>query len=131
MEELIAAIVELLFEFLSELFIEAVVALIARSVRSLFANRGAVNPVLAGAFYFFLGAASGGGSLFLLPHPIFHPSKFHGMSLLVSPVLTGLAMSLVGVIIRRKGKEPVRIESFGYGFAFALGMAVVRLVFVR
>jgi len=55
MEEFIAAIVELLFEFLSELFIEAVVALIARSVRSLFANRSAVNPVLAGAFYFFLG----------------------------------------------------------------------------
>jgi len=131
MEEFIAAIVELLFEFLSELFIEAVVALIARSVRSLFANRSAVNPVLAGAFYFFLGTAIGGGSLFLFPHTIFHPSKFHGVSLLVSPVLTGLAMSLVGLMLRQRGREPVRIESFGYGFAFALGMAIVRLIFVR
>jgi|HubBroStandDraft_1064217.scaffolds.fasta_scaffold331529_2 hypothetical protein len=126
---ILSAVAELLLEFLSELFIEAVVALITRSVRSLFANRRAISPSLAAALYFSLGFAVGGASLFLVPHPIFHRSKFNGISLLVSPILTGMAMALTGSTLRRKGWEPVRIESFGYGFAFALGMAIVRLVF--
>jgi hypothetical protein len=133
MEELIGTILsafaELVFEFLFELFVEAIVDLIVRSVRSLFANVSEINPVVAAVLYFSLGVAIGGGSLFLLPHPVFHPSKFRGISLLVSPFLTGMAMSLIGSMLRRKGREPVRIESFGYGFAFALGMAIIRLVF--
>ena len=68
--------------------------------------------------------------LVLFPYPIFHPSKFHGVSLLASPILTGLAMSLMGTLLRRKGKQAMRIESFGYGFTFALGMAVMRFFFV-
>jgi hypothetical protein len=129
MEVLIAVVVELLLEILCEVSIEAVVALIARFVRGLSANRSAINAALAAALYFSFGFAVGGASLFLFPHPVFHPSKFHGISLLVSPVLTGMAMSLIGSMIRRRGREPVRIESFGYGFAFALGMAIIRLVF--
>jgi hypothetical protein len=129
MEELIAVVLELLFEFLGEVLTEAVVAQVARVFRRLFANSDPIGPVLAATLYFFLGFSIGGASLFVFPHPIFHPSRFHGISLLVSPVMTGMAMSLVGSILRRKGKEPVRIESFGYGFAFALGMAIIRLVF--
>jgi hypothetical protein len=133
MEEILGAILlivaELLFEFLFELLMEGIVDLTVRSFRGLFENREAINPILAAALYFSLGVAVGGASLFLFPHPIFHPSRFHGISLLVSPVMTGMAMSLIGSILRRKGKEPVRIESFGYGFAFALGMAIIRLVF--
>ena len=134
MEELLSAILsalaELLFEFLFELFLEAIVGLIVRAARSLFSN-AAFSPTFAAAFYLLLGCASGAASLLLFPHPIFHPSKLHGISLLISPILTGLAMSQVGTLLRRNGRETVRIESFGYGFAFALGFAIVRLISVR
>ncbi|MGD0630688.1 MAG: hypothetical protein ABR987_15250 [Terracidiphilus sp.] len=134
MEELLSAILsalaELFFEFLFELFLEAIVGLIVRAVRSLFSN-AVFSPVFAAAFYLLLGGASGAASLLLFPHPIFHPSRFHGISLLVSPVVTGFVMSQIGTVLRRNGRESVRIESFGYGFAFALGFAVVRLIFVR
>jgi hypothetical protein len=127
---ILAAIAELLFELFFELFLEAIVALIVRATRNLFSN-AALGPTLAAAFYLLLGCASGAASLLLFPHPIFHPSKLHGISLLISPVVTGFLMSQVGTVLRRNGRESVRIESFGYGFAFALGFAIVRLISVR
>jgi hypothetical protein len=126
----LSAVAELLFELFFELFLEAIVALIVRATRSSFSN-AALSPAFAAAFYFLLGCASGAASLLLFPHPIFHPSRLHGISLLISPVITGFVMSQVGTVLRRNGRESVRIESFGYGFAFALGFAIVRLVFVR
>jgi hypothetical protein len=39
---------------------------------------------------------------------------------LASPLITGLIKSQIGLVRRRKGEDAVRIESFGYGFTFAL-----------
>ena len=128
---LLAGLAELLFEFLFEVFAAAITELILRGVCSLFKNIVTLSPILAAAFYFLLGCAFGTASLLLFPHPIFHPSKYHGISLLVSPLITGLVMSQVGVVIRRNGKQSVRIESFGFGFTFALGLAIIRLIFAR
>ncbi len=134
MEELFAALISMVFEALGEvllqLFAEAILSLIDRSIRNFVEERNAINPVFATAGYLSLGIVFGFVSLMFFPHPIFHPSKFHGISLLVSPVLTGLAMSLVGMLLRNRGKRAARIESFGYGFTFALGMAVLRFLFV-
>jgi hypothetical protein len=134
MEELIAGLLSIVFEVFGEallqLAVEVIIALADRSVRSVSDESKAVNPVFAIAGYLSLGVAVGFVSLVLFPYPIFHPSKFHGVSLLASPILTGLAMSLMGTLLRRKGKQAMRIESFGYGFTFALGMAVMRFFFV-
>lgn len=134
MEDFFAAllepILELLFEFLLQVVVVAILDLIDRSIRNLFEKRNRISPVFAIAGYLSLGILCGFASLMLFPHPLFHPTKFHGISLLLSPILTGLAMSQFGFLLRRKGKHPVRIESFGYGFAFALGMAVLRFLFV-
>jgi hypothetical protein len=134
MEELLGAILaglaEFLFELFFELFAEAIVALILRSLRNLLSD-AILSPIVAYVFYLSLGCAFGAASLLLFPHPIFHPSRLHGISLLISPAITGLVMSQVGAFLRRKGKESVRIESFGYGFTFALGLAIIRLAFVR
>jgi hypothetical protein len=61
----------------------------------------------------------------MFPHPLAHPSRIHGISLLVSPVIVGVVMSLIGSVQRNRDKRVAQIESFGYGFAFAFGMAVV------
>jgi len=78
-----------------------------------------------------LGGIFGFLSILLFPHPLMHPTRFHGISLLLSPILTGLFMSLIGAAIRRRAKTSIRIESFGYGFLFAFGMAMIRLIFAR
>jgi hypothetical protein len=135
MEELLLAllygIAETLLECLGELALGAIADLFVRSIRNLVAESKAINPSLAALGYFLLGAGSGALSVLILPHPLLHPSPVHGVSLVVSPLLTGLAMSQVGLALRRRGKQAIRIESFGYGFTFALGMAIVRFIFVK
>jgi hypothetical protein len=135
MEEIVAAIfsgiAELLFEVFFQVIVEAVAALIARSFRSLFEKSNVINPVLAALGYLIFGLTIGAVSLHLFPHPLIHPSRFHGISLVISPVITGLVMSQIGVVVRRKGGQPVRIESFGYGFTLALGLAAVRFMFLK
>jgi hypothetical protein len=128
---LLSAVAELLFEVLFQVAVEAVVALVVRSIRNVFDETNAINPILATIGYLLLGSAFGIASLRLFPHPFFQPSKFHGISLVISPVITGLVMSQTGIMLRRKGKQAVRIESFGYGFTFALGLAIIRFILVR
>jgi hypothetical protein len=40
-------------------------------------------------------------------------------------------MALIGRNVRRRGKSPVQIESFTYGFTCALAIALVRFLMVR
>jgi hypothetical protein len=125
--ELLGALLEILLEFAAEEFIAFLWRAAAHAVEDLPLN----NPVLATVGYLVLGTITGGLSLLLFPHPPVRPSKMHGISLMISPLITGSLMSMVGYTLRRSGKQAAQIESFGYGFAFALGMAVIRFCFTR
>ena len=135
MEELLAALLYGLFELFAEVILEvifeAVVSLFVRIIRSVFEGVDSESPVLAAFGYLVLGLFSGLASVFFLPHHLVHQSRFHGISLLISPLITGLIMSQVGALLRRKDKTTVRIESFFYGFTFALGIAIIRLALVK
>ena len=133
---------ELLFAFLEvflEIFFEAAFefaaeffgALIWRGVAAVFDASEFKNPLLACIGYAFLGGVAGGLSLLLFPHRLVHPSRVPGLSVVISPVLAGLGMSMVGSTLRKRNKKAMQIESFGYGFAFAFGMALVRFLFAK
>jgi hypothetical protein len=128
-EFLLELLLELLGEFLFELAVTALMDLALRAIAKVFETLRLANSVLASITYVLLGASAGGVSLLVFPHPLVHPSRLHGINLLVSPLVTGLAMSLIGSIVGRQGKKVTRIESFGYGFAFAFGIALVRFLF--
>jgi|HubBroStandDraft_6_1064221.scaffolds.fasta_scaffold1064164_2 hypothetical protein len=133
MLELLAAILEVFFEVLIEAAFEfaaeLVGALIWRGLEAVFDTSEFKNPLLACIGYVFLGGVAGGLSLLFFPHPLFHPSRIPGLSVIVSPVLAGLGMWMVGATLRMRNKKAMQIESFGYGFAFAFGMALVRFLF--
>lgn len=126
---LLELLVELIGEFLFELALAALIDLALRAIAKVFETFRLVNPVLASIIYVLLGALAGGLSLLIFPHPLVHPSRLHGINLLASPVVTGLAMSQIGSILSRQGKNVTRVESFGYGFALAFGIALVRYLF--
>jgi hypothetical protein len=128
--ELLLGFAEVFLEVLLQFAGEALLDLASRALAMVFEESEIKSPVLA-AGYAILGVLAGGVSVGLFPHPLVHPSRIHGISLLVAPVTTGLMMSCIGSVLRRHDKKVVRIESFGYGFAFALGMALVRLVLVK
>jgi hypothetical protein len=135
MEELFAALLYGLFELFAEVILEllseALFSLLIRSVRSVFDGVDAENPILAAVGYLLFGLVAGVASFFLFPYHLVRPSRFYGISLLISPLITGLIMSQVGAFLRRKDKTTVRIESFLYGFTFALGIAIIRLALVK
>jgi hypothetical protein len=92
------------------------------------------NKILTGFIYGLLGMLAGALSLLALPHRLIHrehPIGFHGISLLISPIIAGSVLSSVGAVMLRWGKKVTPVETFGYGFAFALGMALVRFLFAQ
>ena len=128
---LLVILAETIGEVFLEVFGEAIIALLLRAIGEPFVDSRPVNPLLAGVGYFLLGLIAGGLSLLIFPHPLVRPSRVHGISLVVSPLVTGCLMSLIGAILRRHGKRTTQIESFGYGYVFAFGMALIRFFFVK
>jgi hypothetical protein len=129
-----------LLEALLEILLEAALQLAGEAILVFFLTviTEAINPydesrrpVVAGVGYFLLGAMTGGLSLVLFSSPLIHPSRFHGISLILSPLLTGSLMALLGSLLRKRSRRTVDLTSFNFGFLFAFGMASVRFLFAH
>ena len=135
MEEILFAILEFLFEavlqVLAEFIAEFSFELLCKSLSSVISPPEEKHPWFEFAGYFLFGAFFGGLSLFALPHPLMRSTRFHGISLLISPLATGYSMDRIGRRINEGGKPRMRIASFQNGFAFALGMALIRFLFTK
>lgn len=130
---------EFLLELLAGIFFEAVFEFAADLLGTLvvrafewFVDRAEIaTPLYAFLGFSSFGAAAGVFSVLLFPHPLIHRSQIPGISLVVSPILAGLGMAWIGSALRHRNKKPTQLESFTYGFAFALGMAVVRFFLAK
>ena len=118
-EVLLPAVAEIAFEFLLHCFGEP------------FIQREFRVPVMAGIGYFLIGLVLGGLSLLVFPQSFVRSENFHGISLLITPVVVGLAMAAIGRWRLRHGKSLLRLDSFVYGFVFALPLALVRFVYTK
>jgi len=138
MDSFLGELLGVLLEFLLEVIFEGLASSGARAVR-----RGSKRlriehfkpaewnrPALI-AISVLLGVFAGIVSILIHPVALFHPGKIHGISLLLSPPLTGLVMYCVGELLRRRNRKTEPWESFWGGFAFALGMAAIRFVGTR
>lgn len=120
---------ELIFEGVFYLLGELIVEVGFRSLGETIASRHERNPILAGIGYAFLGTIVGGVSLLIFPEPFVRSERFHGINLLISPVLAGLGMAGLGWLLERSGRRRLRLDSFLFGFIFALPMAIVRFLY--
>jgi len=127
----LAAIAEVLFEAFVEIVLVGLASLLFRTIRKLFKAVSDVDPVATTFALGLLGALVGFLSIVIYPHPLVHPSRFHGVSVIASPLITGFVMSQLGRLLRSQGKSVTPIETFGYGFAFAFAMALVRFLMLR
>lgn len=127
--ELLLAILGGLAEFLVEVFFSLLVDLGFHSLKQATAPREDRNPIFAAIGYALLGSIAGGISLLIFPNSLARSENFHGLSLFISPVLTGLAMAGLGWFLERSDKRRLRLDSFVFGFIFALPLALVRFYF--
>ncbi len=118
-------------EILLQIFGEALFELGFRGLVEAFNRRKQRNPFLAAIGYFIWGAIIGGISLLVFEHSLIQRKALRIMNLLIAPVLAGITMSVVGAFRKKRGQDLLRIDSFFYGFLFALGMAVVRYYFAN
>jgi hypothetical protein len=107
------------------------VSLLERAGQRAIATPQRQDRVFIGFLFAVFGAAMGLMSTAIFPHPLVHPSRFHGISLIISPAITGLAMFGTGRLVQKLGRKPTRIETFWIGFIFAFAIALVRLVLVK
>jgi uncharacterized membrane protein len=135
MEELLAGVIEMIGEVLFEAVFEVVcfclATLLTRAISKLFSIFSDLNPIATAFALGMLGALVGFLSVIAYPHPLVHPSRFHGVSVIVSPLITGFVISQLGRLLRNIGRKVTPIESFGYGFVFAFAMALVRFLMLK
>jgi hypothetical protein len=124
-------VLEILFELLAELLFqivgEVLVELGLRSLAQPFRQRP--NIWLAVLGYALLGALVGALSLWAVPHHLTRDGWPRLLNLVLTPVLAGLAMTLMGRWRARRGEALLRIDRFACGYLFALAVAVVRYHF--
>jgi hypothetical protein len=125
MDVIFEILIQLIEEIILQLAVNALFELGVRRVRPAL-KREPGNPYFAALGYILLGVATGGISLLMFPRHMIQVQWLKLLSLAAVPAASGVAMSLVGRLRRRQGKELIRLDSFMYGFLFALAMTLIR-----
>lgn len=122
---------EIIFELLAELLFqivgEVLVELGLHSLAEPFRKKP--NIWLAALGYALLGTLVGALSLWAFPGHLTRDGWPRLTNLVVTPVLAGVAMTLLGRWRARRGDTVLRIDRFACGYLFALAVAVVRFNF--
>ena len=129
--EIIFSFFGYLFQFILEILAQAAFELLAEwGVRSLaepFRRPEPASPLMAATGYLIYGAIAGALSL-MLPKMFVIAKSLRLANLVITPIACGFLMAWFGRFRERKGAETIRLDTFMYGYLFALSMAVVRYV---
>lgn len=124
-----------LFQFLLELLLnmvmQALSLLLGHALKEPLRRSGPLHPALALLGYAIYGGLVGGASLWLYPAHFAHALWLRALSLLLAPLISGLFCAAVGWWRQRHGQATIRLETFLYGFTFALVFALVRAVWAQ
>ena len=127
--EILLWIAQLVLEVLLQLVFEILAELGVRAAMKTIRSTGPVRPVRGLVGYILLGGALGGISLAFFPRKFAAPVWLQLASIVVSPVVVGVAMVWVGQWRARRGQQAILLHKFWFGFAFALAFALVRFRF--
>jgi len=126
--QLFAWLLQSLGEVLVQIAVEIVVELMGHSLKEPFRRPEPLHPWLAVILYFILGGLAGGVSLWLFPQLFIKSPLLTKINLLLTPIISGLIMSWIGAWRRHREQQLIRLDTFAYGFCFALAMALVRFL---
>lgn len=125
-------IFEIIFQFIAEIFLqifaEGLFELGFHSLAEALGKKRSRNPILAAIGYLLWGGIIGAASLFIFPTLMIKSPAFRIINLIITPIIAGLFMSLMGSWRIKKGQDLLRIDSFIYGALFAFGLAIVRFL---
>jgi hypothetical protein len=122
---------QLVLEIASSILFEVLTSLGWESLKDSVRTERPSTPVLAGFGHLLMGLLAGVVSLLvfgtrLVPRPV-----IPGLSLVLSPIATGIAMHTIGEWWRERGRDRPALFSFWPGAIFAFGMALVRFLYLE
>jgi hypothetical protein len=123
-EIIVEIIVQVLFELLVQLVGQFLFELGLHAMAEPFRKRQ--NPWVAAFGYLLLGAILGALTLWVFPSYMVKMPALRWVNLALTPVIVGGCMSLLGSWRTKRGQFVMRIDSFSYGYLFALSAALVR-----
>jgi hypothetical protein len=126
--ELLFGLVQVIAELVLQIVFEVLAGLGVRGVRKVSRRVRPLPPVAALFVYALLGAAAGAISLMVFPELAIDTPAGRVINLIVGPVIAGLALALLGAWRKRRNQDLIRLDTFGYGYIFALVMAIVRFL---
>jgi hypothetical protein len=89
------------------------------------------HPLFAGVGHFLMGLIAGIVSLLVFGSRVLARPPIPGVSLVLSPIATGIAMHYIGEFWREQGRDRPALFSFWAGAIFAFAMALVRFVYLE
>ncbi|MCX6954555.1 MAG: hypothetical protein NTV51_20570 [Verrucomicrobia bacterium] len=128
MEALLEVVLQILGEFLLELFVQSLAELGARAVAPKLGPVLNTERWLPALGYTLLGGLSGAGTLHFWPQSLIHAPALRVLSLIVVPLLAGATMSALGAWRKSRGQFLIRLDQFGYGWLFAFSFSLVRFI---
>ena len=124
-------LLQLVIEVIGQVIFELLVAGGVESLTDSRVRERTSRPLAAPITQFLMGLCAGVLSLLIYSRQLTPHSAMPGLSLVLSPVGTGIAMHWLGEMWRDRGKDPPALFSFKAGALFAFGMAVVRFVYLE
>lgn len=121
-------IVEILFQFLGEILLQLLFESLSELGFHGLADtfKKPRNPFLSTIGFALWGAMAGGISLLIMPRSFISNLGLREANVIITPLVVGGAMMLIGRLRERQGQTRVGIDRFGYAFVFAFSMALVR-----
>jgi hypothetical protein len=124
-------LLQLAIEIIGQVIVELLAAVGLESLADSGIRERESRPVAAATTQFLMGLCAGVLSVLIYSRRLTPHSAIPGLSLLLSPVGTGIAMHWLGEMWRDQGKNPPVLFSFKAGALFAFGMAIVRFVYLE
>jgi hypothetical protein len=128
---------EIIFEFIFQAIGEVVLQIVAEglfelgfySLAEALNRKKRRNPILASIGYLLWGGVIGVVTIVIFPSLMIKNPVFRVLNLIITPIIAGVSMSVLGSLRKRKGQDLLRIDSFFYGALFAFGLAIVRFLY--
>ena len=118
----ISWILEVIFAVISEYFFESFIQPFRKKKNS--------NPFFAFIGIIILSSLLSLIFFYYVPERITDYPEFKGLSLVISPFLTGYVLYLIGNWLTKNGKQTSHITTFWGGFVFAFTFSLVRFILI-
>jgi hypothetical protein len=122
-------IFELLFELLFQIVAQVLLEFGVHAVAEPFHKKP--NPLVAALGCVLVGLVVGGISLGVFPSYLLKAPGWQWVNLAATPIVAGICAALLGWWRMRKGQSVLRIDTFSYGYLFALTVALVRFTWAN